>query len=474
MPTMVWKFVDSPVAAPATLFDMNNWNMGATLDFGDDNANFDISPPPLRRVKAVNNFGDGSLNTSESYENRILKFRVGLTGTKSQKIASLSALEDELYKPRNLLMYQPDSSRSPVFFRTVRSDDYILKNSGGSAEVWMVDCNVEADPFAIGLRQDIAQVTVNNDPAAASGNKTFWDITGVIGDVPTEAFVRISDLGAGGKAFLATRAFNNPTSLTLFAQAETATLGADTTAVADTAASSVVPATGVARSQTTFTGTPGWSARVTFASSLPSGSDLAALRGRYRVIARIAGITSAANVSLRWRQSNAGDSIPGQPVTLDIAPPNWQHVDLGVLEFPPPQQTPATIGYSGLTSQQAANPLQIEAIRNSGAGGLLIDWVALLPADERLCSIFQFSALTSGWLCLDGPNDSCYGLASGSTPFGSTRILDSKQGIVTRQGGLPMLVPAITNRWYLFHNPSANNTTETVDISYWPKYREVA
>jgi hypothetical protein len=348
-----------------------------------------------------------------------------------------------------------------------------LKNSGGSAEVWSVDVNIEADPFAIGLRQDISQVTVNNDPAAASGNKTFWDITGIIGDVPTPAFVRISDMGASGRAFISTRSFNNPQSLTLFAQAETATLGADTTAVADTAASSVVPATGVARSQTTFTGTPGWAARLTFAS-LPSGSDAAALRGRYRVIARVAGITSATNTSIRWRQSNGGDSIPGQPVTLDLAPPNWKHIDLGVIEFPAPQMTPPAIGYSGLSSQQATSPLQIEAQRNSGAGGLLIDWVYLIPADERLCTFFQAASIPSGWVCLDGPNDATYGLASGSTPFGSTRILDGKQGIVTRQGGLPMLIPNIPNRWYFLHNESANNSTETVDVSYWPLYREVA
>lgn len=472
MPTMVWKFVDSPVATPATLFDMNNWSMGATLDMGDDDANFDISPPQLRRVRATNNFGDGSLTTADSYENRILKFSVGLTGSKAQKAASLQALQYELYKPNNIIMYQPDTSRSPVFFQTTRSDDFLIKHRGGSAEVWRIDCNVEAKPFAIGLRQDLTQVTVNNDPQAASGNKTFWDITGIIGDVPTEPFVRLSDLGANGKAFISTRSFNNPSGFTPFYQAEAATLGADTVLNTDTGASSSTPGTGNSRTNTSFSTTPGWSARLTF--NAPTGSDPAALRGRYRVIARITGVTAAANVAIRWKQSSGGDFIPGPPLTLDIAPPVWQHVDLGIIEFPAPQQLPATIGYSGLSSQHVTQPLQIEATRNSGTGGLLIDYVYLLPADERLCAIFQLASIPSGWVCLDGPNDATYGLASGSTPFGGTRILDNKQGIVTRQGGLPMLVPNITNRWYFLHNPGSNNTTETVDISYWPKYREVA
>lgn len=472
MPTMDWKFVDSAVTVPATLFDMNNWSMGATLDVGEDGDKFDISPPPLRRIKATNTFGDGSLNTSDSYDNRILKCTVGLSGTKAQKVANLQNLETELYKPANLIMYRTDTSRSPVFFRTYRSDDYIIKNNGGSAEIWFVDMNIEAHPFAIGPRIDLSQVTVNNDPAAASGNKTFWDITGIIGEVPTEAFVRISDLGATGRAWISTRSFNNPQSLTLFTQAEAATLGADTVAQTDTGASSVVPATGNARTSTSFSTTPGWAARLTF--NAPTGTDGAALRGRYRVVARVTGVTSAANVSVRWKQATGGDFVPGLPATLDVAPPNWQHLDLGIIEYPAPQQLPSTIGYSGLTSQHAATPLVIEATRNSGSGGLLIDYVYLLPADERLCTIYQLASIPSGWVCLDGPQDAVYGLASGSTPFGGTRILDNKQGIVTRHGGLPMLVPAVTNRWYFLHNPAANNTTETVDISYWPKYREVA
>lgn len=474
MPQMVWKFVDTPVAVPATLFDMNSWASGCVLDMGDDSGKFDISPPELRKTRIANTLTDGSLNGASSFENRFLVFSLGIgPGTKAQKTATLNNLQAELYKPRNLIMYQPDSTRPPVFFRTYRSDDIKVKNRGsGIDEIWKVDCVVEAEPFAIGIRIDLSQVSVSNDPAAASGNKTFWDITGIVGDVPTPAFVRISDLGAHGTAWLATRAFNNPTTLTHFVQAEAATLGTDTTAAADAAASSVVPGTGNARTSTTFATNAGMVTRLTM--TLPNASNAAALRGRYRVIARVAGITAASNVSLRWRQSNAGDFVPGPIVTVDLTPPNWRFLDLGILEFPAPQMSPEYVGWSGLQTQHATSPLGIEAQRNSGTGGLLFDWVMILPATERMCSLWQTTANAGGWICLDGENDATYGLASGSTPFGGTRILDNKMGIVTRQGGLPMLIPSITNRWYLIHNESANNTLETVDISYWPRWKEVA
>ena len=618
MPQMVWKFVDSPVTNPATLFDMNNWSMGCTLDMGSDGSKFDISPPPLRRIKATNNLSDGALNTAISYDNRILKFSVGIgPGTKAFKTQLLNNLLAELYKPSNLLMYQLDSTRPPLFFQTIRSDDVVVRNQGsGVSEIWGVDLNVEAKPFAIGARIDLAPVTVSSDPAspgptlnantsfetdasswvgtggtvtrttaqfhsgvasgtitpdgvtatirmdnaniavvgngiyraqgwvrcavarsialninwydasstyittssgsvsvvantwtsitndfvappnAAFGNiiptmtgtppatnilfvdeveihrvglngSAFWDITGIVGDVPTPAFMQISDMGARGKAYIGQRAFNNPTALTLFGQAESATLGTDATIVADAAAS------GGNRVNVNFATNAGWATRLTF-NNLPGSTDAAALRGRYRVVARVTAAVAAINVSIRWRQSAAGDFVPGPYKTTDLAGPNWAHLDLGIIEFPAPQMVPEYMGNSGLQTQHATSPLVIEAMRNSGTGTLLIDWVYLVPATERLCALFQLKSLPSGVVIVDGPNDATYGLASGSSPFGSTRIVNNQQGIITRHGGLPMLVPGLTNRMHFLHNESANGANETVTVSYWPRWKEVA
>lgn len=464
MPQMVWKFVDQPIATPATLFDMNNWSAGCVVDMGQT---FDISPPVLRKTKVANNLSDGSLNTAASFENRNLVFSVGIgPGTKAWKSSLLNNLMSELYKPKNLLMYQMDSTRPPVFFRTFRSDDVkVVTRGSGVDEIWRIDLNVEAEPFAIGPRIDIPQFVVSNDPAAAT-NPMRFDITGIVGDVPTPAFVRISDLGPQGKALLATRTFGNPTSLTLSQQAESATLGTDATVAADAAASNG------SRVNISFSTNAAMTTRLTMTQ--PNGTDPVALRGRYRVFARITALTAAINVTLRWRQTGGGDYVPGPLNTTDLTPPNWEMLDLGVLEFPAPQMAPEQMGYSNLPTQHANTDIQIQAARNSGSGTLLIDYLFLMPATERFCALFQWAAVPSGWMVLDGPNDATYGLAAGSTPFGATRIIDNKQGIITRQGGLPMLVPGLTNRWWFSHNESANGITETVDISYWPRWKEVA
>lgn len=467
MATMKMKFVDLPVAVPATLFDLNS---GTDTDIAMDK-DFHLDPPTLRRISAVNQVTNGSIPTADAYDNRFLVFTVGLHApTKALRVLQMDALIDELSKPTNLIMYQLDSTQPPVFFRTFRCDDYKLDDGGnGNAEVWYVTLNIEAEPFAIGLRRDIATITVKADPAAASGNKTLFDITGIVGDAPTMAFVKIATLGANNVMWLATRSMNNPTSLTPFFQAETATLGTDTTAAADVSGSSVVPGTGNSRSVTTFANN-NLIARLTV--NAPSGSDPIAFRGRYRVICRISA-SAAQNVTMRWRQVPSGDSVPGPQTSVDVALA-WQFIDLGIIEFPAPQVSPAVIGYSGLQPGHAATPLSIEARRNSGTGSLWIDYIYLLPADESQCALYQLMDVTSGWIVADGPNDATYGLANGSTPFGATRNLDNAQGIVTRQGGLPMLVPGVTNRWYTLFAPGNLNASKTFDISYWPRWRKVA
>lgn len=467
MAMMVLKFVDSIVATPATLFNLNN-GVDADIDMDQD---FNLDPAPVRRITAPNNLGDGALITSDSYDNRSINFTVGLHApTKALKMAQMDALIDELSKPTNLIMYQLDSNQPPSFFQTYRADDYNLDDGGnGKAEVWYVTCAIPAKPFALGLRRDLSSVLVSNDPSAASGNKTIMDITGIVGDAPTEAFVKIDSIGPQGKVWIGTRSFNNPTSITPFYQAEAGTLGTDTTLRADAAASSTTVGTGNSTTQTTFVNN-NMVTRLTFTA--PNGSDPVALRGRYRVIVRAA-VSLASNIQIRWVQTETGDFVPGPSSGWDLTG-NWSLIDLGMIESPSPQMTPATLGYSGLSLAQTATALGIQAKRNSGSGTLFLDYMYLLPADERLCCVYQFADVTGGSIILDGPQDATYGLASGSTPFGATRVNSNNNGIITRQGGLPMLVPGVTNRWNTLFSDSANGTTKNFQVSYWPKWRKVA
>lgn len=458
-----WKFVDQPSATAAVLLDMNDGGNWRTL--GED---FDISPPPLRRSLVNNALMDGGILTSASYDLRELKFTVRLEAdTESQRIGQLKAFEREVGKPANLLMYQSRMADHPVFFRTLRSDSFELDTQFVPGRVWQIKASIAAEPYAIGERRDLAPVTVANDPAAGT-NPTRFDVPGpILGDGPAPAFVRIGDLGAKGTILLAQRTINNPTALTAWAQAESATLEPSVSLVAGGA---------------TFSGSGNNAARITFSVggivakrftiAVPTASSSEALRGRYRVLLR-ASIPSAAAAStfqLRWLQPG-GDVNPGPTVTAAMQPGVFQLIDLGVMEFPHATSAPSSIGYSALPPGFAASQLEIHAGQIAGTATLDCDFVYLLPADERLCAVQQVSA--SGFLVLDGPNDATYCMAAGTTPFGLTRTIANGGGLVPRIGGLPMLVPGVNNRWYMLTSRALSDT-RTVEISYWPRWLDVA
>jgi hypothetical protein len=206
--------------------------------------------------------------------------------------------------------------------------------------------------------------------------------------------------------------------------------------------------------------------------TVPTASSSDALQGRYRVLIRAHAPATDTTFTLRFQQNSAADSSNGPQVTW--ATPNaanWYLLDLGVMDFPA-FQTPQRIGYSGLTPGFATSSLAIQVARVSGASPLDMDYVYLMPADERFCSVGQSSAV--GYVVLDGPNDMTYGMAAGTTPFGTTRTVDNASGLTARFGGIPQLVPGVTNRWYMLVDKADITTTKTVDVSYWPRWREVA
>lgn len=459
-----WKFVTEPTASPAVLLDMNDgdeWRLQ-----GDDS--FDISPPPLRRTVASSSLADGGLVTSASYDLREIRFTVRLlAATEDGRNVQLKELEAELSKPTNLLMYQAPSSSFPVFFRTFRSDAFTFdKQTGG--DFWDVACSVLAEPFAIGVRHDIvSSLTLTNDPASGT-NPARMDITGVRGDSPSPAFVRYGNLGGQATLTLAQRTINNPTALTHFAQAEAATLGTDTT-VATVADSSGGASNNAAT--VSFATNANLVTRLTM--SLPSASSSEATKGRYRVLARVRASATATTFTMRWQVSGS-DTVWGPTVTYTAAT-SYSIVDLGVLEVPTVTTVPTAIGYSALAATgYTLQALQIQAARTSGSASLHIDYVYLIPADERLVQVNQAAAISSGFIVLDGPNTVAYGMASGTTAFGATRTIDNGGGLVPFIGGIPLLVPGVTNRWYALITGGAVTATTTVDVSYWPRWREVA
>lgn len=455
-----WKFVDQPAEVHSTLLDMNDLSTGwRTL--GED---FDISPPPVTRSLVRNAMIDGGVLTSASYDLRELKFTLRLEGeTEGDRVAQLKAFEREVGKPANLLMYKSQLHDTPVFFRTLRSDSFELDTQFVPGKVWQIKATVAAEPYAIGIRRDLGPLTVANDPAAAV-NPTRFDVPGpILGDGPTPALVRINDLGALGTVILSQRTINNPTALTNWAQAESATLE---------------PSAALLAGGSNFSGSSNNAVRVTFSNTsfvrrftltVPTASSSEALRGRYRAFLR-ATTGSTSTFQLRWWQAGA-DGNPGPTVTVGIAAGAFQLIDMGVLEFPHAMTAPSSIGYSALPPGFATSQLEIHAARIDGSGTLDCDYVYLMPADERLCSVQQVAS--TGYLVLDGPNDATYGMAPGSTPFGLVRTISNGGGLIPRIGGLPMLVPGVSNRWYMLTSRALSDT-RTVEISYWPRWLDVA
>lgn len=463
-----WKFVDQPVASPTVLLDMNDGATWKTLgaEF------FKLPSPPLKRSVAASMMVEGAMLSAAAYDPRTLTFTLELTGaTEAAREAQMDALVAQFAKPGNLLMYQLQLSNNPIFFRTLRSDEYNLDKEFIPGAAWRVDCNVLAEPFAIGVRRDLPTVTVTNDPAAASV-PAIWDITGIVGNAPTPAFLRIgSALGAGNPILLSQRTVNNPTAVTVFAQCEAGTLGTDTTVQANDVNMSGVGSNFV---RTSFSTSSSLVTRVTVTA--PTATDTTALRGRYRVFLRVRTSGTGSNFSLRYIQNATGtDVVNGPTVSYDsLANTEFRHIDLGLLECPTAGPYPATMGYSALASQMVTQTLGIQIARNSGTATIDLDYVYLMPADERFCIAARNSLQANSSFVIDGPNEMAYGMPSGTTPFGSTRTIDNAGGMSFLFGGVPMLVPNTTNRWHMIRGASTVSVTSTVDVSYWPRWREVA
>jgi hypothetical protein len=211
--------------------------------------------------------------------------------------------------------------------------------------------------------------------------------------------------------------------------------------------------------------------------ALPAGSSPEALRGRYRVFFRCAVHSTLTTTTYRIRYRQPGtDPAPGPLVEVTIPNGQFRLVDLGLIDFPHATTAPPAIGFSGLAPGFTSGQIEIQVERVSGTSAMDADYVYLMPADERYCEVRQGSV--SGYLILDGPNDATYCMAAGSSPFDASavnRVIDQGAGgVVPRIGGLPVLVPGVTNRWYMLTGTGTITDTKTIEVSYWPLWREVA
>ncbi len=427
-------FVDSIAAAPTIRLELTNgtrgpWNLR-------DGSRFD--PPPLKRNLPTTMLMDGSTPSSAAYENRVIELRLQLLNvTKDQAATQLQLLTRELDRPTNILMHRPQTT-APVFFQTFRSGPDAIDWDPVNEEVTV---SIMARPFALGLRETASGITVTNDPAAGA-NGMFFDITSVKGDVETPLEIRFTGgtgLGAAGriKSALAVRRRGTVANLPMFLQAESMTVGTDTTVQANNVLYS--------GSGTNFVrvtpGTTAMTTRLTSSARFPSTPSVDA-RGMYRVFARVKLATASDVWAMRLLYGTTGFTIGNNTVTLPnpISAANFFYVDLGTISIPLGAD-PVYDGETGVEIPTEGVFLTVQAQRVSGASTLDIDVLVMLPADDRLGFI--------KWPTLQAFSNDVYTVMGGPRPAAWCRSnagnLSSTESIELTGGGM-MISPGRTNR----------------------------
>lgn len=466
MAVHVLKFVDSIAASPTTRLDVNDGVVFSTTDF-------DASPPRLRRAMSQNAMSDGGFVSSSAYEMRVVKATLLLNrSTQDLSAAQLQLLARELDRADNYLMFQPDGLTKPVFFRTVRSDFNSVREvptDSMAARVMEFECL--AEPFALGLRESLGPYTINNDPAHAT-NGCYVDLTGVIGDVAAPAYV-YGGTKSVGRGVLSVRQHGSPADLVWWAQAESMTLGIDTTNPGG-GPDAAMSGTGTNNYVTTSFATDAtMETRLTWDldALLTTDSKAEQIRGTYRVLAVVRRTDNTSDIALRVGSNT-------KAATLKITSTYRQVVDLGLVSLG--STAPPRAGHSANALLTTVSNLTIGAERTSGAGSVQWDFVALLPADESQCS---WTAVydTSGRFLMTP--DEVLTLDTTDPFSGSASAVDVTHPVT---GGFPELVPGRTNRLFFLElgddatslpagfssdaQVMVKGASNAVTVHYWPAY----
>jgi hypothetical protein len=157
------KFVDSIVAAPGVLLDLNQ--AGGPLMIGPEG--IDLSPPPLRRSVVAGFLGvDGDPITATAAGNRTIKMSVKLVNVSAEQAATAVQNLTNRLSVDGILMVQLDGMTKPVFFQTYAAPDYTLKMLRLLvAENTSVVLEIPAMAYGLGPKVTLPTVVVNNDPS---------------------------------------------------------------------------------------------------------------------------------------------------------------------------------------------------------------------------------------------------------------------------------------------------------------------
>lgn len=457
MPAII-QFVESPTGAPPVRLDIND----AVTWFCQD---FSAPPPRLRRNESSNSMRDGGIVGSASYENRTLTLELTLLNTSTEDAAAteLQKLWRELDRPVNWLKYQREGMTKPVFFRLFRSDASDFEELWTTPVARNITLELLAEPFALGLRETLGPFTVNNDPAAGS-NPGYVDISGVVGDVATEAIYWNTSYNRAA-ALMSVR-HGDFSDIRPSFQAEAMTLGTDTTNPGG-GPDAAMSGTGVNNFvRTSFSTTAAMSSRLSgsvYSTPFSGQSGTWVIYGAVR--------RSDATSVMRVGLGPFTGTAPSEFTTLPQST-SRQLVRLGRF---------STEGGGNYQARSLTNPnVRIYAERVSGTGTLDWDCLFLIPADSAMLE--GRSATTTGNASgndvFDGIADRTFAISSGGSPV----ILATELAPISSAGRIPQLMPNVTSRLFFLTSSQWDATglrvhskteSNSLTIYYWPRYLHV-
>jgi hypothetical protein len=451
------QFVDKVSSSPTVRLDLNDDTTWSLRYEGTD-----FSPPRRRRAEVSSMLAHGARIPAAVYENRMLRLSLDLqtasvdaAATEIQKLArELNRVPATPTAAANFLKWQPGTT-NPVFFRILPSDLNRITEVPGTGTLRHLDVELLAEEFAYGLPETLSTVTVNRDPAAGS-NPTYFDVSGVKGDVPAATKINVGDAFFNIPGTLAIRRRGTPSNAPYLVQAEAMTMGTDTTVQSNDTAMS---GSGSNYTRTTFA-TATMATRIS--TFVPASASVDA-RGIYRVFVRYRRSSGIGVINLRLAVGPEGSgslsttlSTVGTETTTSI-----RYADLGLIQIPFGIDA-VYDGPSGSELQVSASAVQIavQAERLVGSSTLDLDLVLLVPADDQL-AVIDVGNDSVNSVIFDSYLDMAYA-------DDTTGKADSSADIVVL-GPMLELAPGVTNRVYMRvgHLISGSNP---VDITYWPRY----
>lgn len=298
-------------------------------------------------------------------------------------------------------------------------------------------------------------------PYTLTGTASFN--AGVKGDTEAPAVINwpAGAVVAGRETVIAVRRRGSPGAAPWLFQAEAMTQGNDTTTQANDGAMS---GSGNNWSRCTFGGVTGFAPRLSVTDVGIPGKDL---RGRYKGFLRHKKTVSNDAISIREEWGGVTGARTTNLQFDSVNTVNMVMAYLGKMQIPR--------GFDPITGEDGAEisvsdamSIAVQAARTSGTGNLDMDYLRLMPADDRYATITWVDPGPDHWLLNAEQNT--------ATPYDSSgRVATAAAPRI--DGGLPMLSPGKMHRIHILYETSASLanalTTITVSITYQPRYLSV-